>query len=380
MPLEERERKLRNRDEEIITTSTTQLQVENEKAGLDPWYLENLVCPVDKSSLRLENAFLVSESGRRYPVVEGMPVMLLGDVKETIGVARTSFDVANAVANGENANSSPLYVETLGITDAERAIARDIHDAGGPYDPVVATMVGATSGIAYKHLIGSQISYPIPVFRFPAHPPGRLLDVGCNWGRWTIAGGREGYDAVGIDPQLGAILAARRVAAQLGVKVRFVVGDARYLPFRADQFDKVWSYSVLQHFSREDARAALKEIGRICRTDATVRVQMANAFGIRSLYHMARRGFRAPAGFDVRYWSPAELRNTFARIFGTNRLDADCYLGLGLQWSDYSRMSPTGKTALLVSEGLRRLSEVVPPIRWFADSLFCTACARQKNG
>ena len=62
---------------------------------------------------------------------------------------------------------------------------------------------------------------------------------------------------------------------------------------------------------------------------------MANAFGFRSVYHMARRGFRTPAGFDVRYWSPPELKATFTKIVGPTRLTADCFFGLGLQWSDF---------------------------------------------
>ena len=40
-----------------------------------------------------------------------------------------------------------------------------------------------------------------------------------------------------------------RVAAR--ARRAFVVGDARFLPFRSGSFDYVWSYSVLQHFSRE---------------------------------------------------------------------------------------------------------------------------------
>ena len=347
---------------------------------LDPWYLENLVCPVDGLRLRLEGAFLISECGRRYPVVEGMPVMLLNDVVETIGVARVSLDLALAIASGESVAAAPLYVETLGITDNERANTRILHAMGGEYDAVVATMIGATSGIAYKHLIGGQVPYAIPTFRFPATAPGSLLDIGCNWGRWTIAAGRNGYNAVGIDPQLGAVLAARRVAAQTGTNARFVVGDARYLPFRKDMFDYVWSYSVLQHFSREDVEVSLIEIARVSREGATIRIQMANAFGVRSLYHMLRRKFRVPTNFEVRYWSPFQLNKVFSRTIGVTQINADCFFGLGLQWSDFARMTFTGKLALLISETLRRLSEAVYPLRWFADSLFCTARLQRGDG
>jgi len=349
-------------------------------ASIDPWYLQNLVCPVDKSKLRPEGAFLVSEAGRKYPVVEGMPVMLVADAAQTIGVAWRSLKLATAIADGEPSDEPPLYLSALGASDQERAAAKRLHAEGSPYEPVVAALIGATSGFAYRHLVGAAGPYPIPAFRFPTPAPGRLLDVGCNWGRWCIAAARAGHQAVGIDPQLGAVLAARRVAAQLGADARFVVGDARFLPFPERFFDYAWSYSVLQHFAREDVVAALVELHRVVRADGEVRVQMANGLGVRSLFHMARRGFRAPRHFEVRYWTPPELRRAFKAAIGDTRLTADCYLGLGLQWSDFASMSPIGKAALLVSETLRKTSGFLPPLAWLADSLFCTARQQSAAG
>ena len=80
-----------------------------------------------------------------------------------------------------------------------------------------------------------------------------LLDIGCNWGRWTIAAAQRGYRPIGIDPSFEAIVAARRIARQLGVDdARYVVADARKLPFADGTFDVVFSYGVLQHFSKSD--------------------------------------------------------------------------------------------------------------------------------
>jgi hypothetical protein len=100
---------------------------------------------------------------------------------------------------------------------------------------------------------------------------------------------------------------------------------------------------------------------------------MANALGIRSFYHMLRRRLREPTGFEVRYWSPSELRATYTSILGSTRLEADCFLGLGLQWSDINYMNSTGKAVVAASEALRHLSQIVAPVRMFADSLFCTS-------
>jgi SAM-dependent methyltransferase/uncharacterized protein YbaR (Trm112 family) len=343
-------------------------------ATLDPWWLEHLVCPVEKSPLRLEGRFLVSQGGRRYPVVDGAPVMLPPEATATIRALRASLELATAIAEAHASSEGPLYLTTLGVSKAEREVALQLYASGADYDPVVAVAVGATSGYAYRRLIGKVgADYPIPAFRFPTPAPGRLLDIGSNWGRWTLAAARAGHAAVGIDPQLAAVLAGARVARQLGLPARFLVGDARFLPFRADAFDYAWSYSVLQHFAPEDANAALREVGRVVRPGGLARVQMANRLGLRSLFHMARRRFRRPRDFEVRYWTPASLVAAFDQAIGPTRLDADCFLGLGLQWSDFGRMGGVGKAALLVSEAARRTSIVLPPLKLLADSLFCTA-------
>src|SRR5207244_2994529 len=73
--------------------------------------------------------------------------------------------------------------------------------------------------------------YPIPAFPLGPGEGRSVLDVGCNWGRWTVAAARAGYRATGVDPKEKAVAAARRVAEQLGLGADYVVGDARNLPF-----------------------------------------------------------------------------------------------------------------------------------------------------
>ena len=74
-------------------------------------------------------------------------------------------------------------------------------------------------------------------------------------------------------------MAAKRVARQLDVSADYVCADARYLPFRAGAFDTVFSYSVIQHFSKADAHRALTEIGRVLAESGSCLVQMPNRLG-----------------------------------------------------------------------------------------------------
>lgn len=242
-----------------------------------------------------------------------------------------------------------------------------------PIDPVVACLVAATSGIAYRHLVGRLRSYPIPHLRLPQSQGAELLDIGCNWGRWSIAAARKGYRVVGVDPSLGALMAARRVSAQLGLATRYVAADARYLPFRDGAFDAVFSYSVLQHFSKANAMKSLMEIGRVLKPGGTSLVQMPNRMGIRCLYHQARRRFREARDFEVRYWSLPELTRAFGQAVGSSQVTVDCFFGLGLQNGDQALMPPLLRLAIDISETLRSVSGWLKPLVHAADSVYVTS-------
>jgi SAM-dependent methyltransferase/uncharacterized protein YbaR (Trm112 family) len=340
-------------------------------AGPDPWYIENLVCPVDGTPLTYSDGELGSAAGRRYPVVDGTPVMLMPEVQQTIGVASASLRRARGDATVIDSRAPHLYLESLGISEEEKSRVLELAGrSDARVDPVASMLIGATSGYSYKHMIGSMSSYPIPELRLEAGDGRRLLDLGCNWGRWCIAAARKGYDAVGIDPQLGAVKAAQRVAKQLGLAPHYLVADARYLPFRKGSFDVVFSYSVLQHLSKDDVKKVLSGIGKVLAPHGTSLVQMANAFGLRSLQHQAKRRFREAQEFEVRYWSVPELRRVFSELIGTSKVEVDCFFGLGLQASDRPFMTTPLKGVIDASEGLRSLARFVHVLKYAADSVY----------
>jgi SAM-dependent methyltransferase len=301
-----------------------------------------LVCPEDRSALRDG----VCEQGHEYPVVDGIPVLLVGE------------DAPTHAACGRIEQLPPAPEEGV--------------------DPFVREVIGATCGRLYEHLIAELPEYPIPELRLP--PGGRrtFLEVGCNWGRWCVAAARRGYVPVGIDPSLKAIQAAQRVAAQLGVDAEYVVGDARRLPFPDASFDVVFSYSVFQHFSKPDALAGFDEIGRVLKPGGESLVQMANLYGARSLWNQAReRRFREPRTlFDVRYWGPRELQAELERRVGPTELAVDGFFTLNPQPTDLALLPARYRAVVRTSEALRRFAERVPPLTYAADSLY----ARSRRG
>ncbi len=288
---------------------------------------------------------------------------------QTIGIASDSLRLAAQHTNGTNEDEQ--FIDTLSLTETQRQEIRSrLSHSSGEIDPVISHLVGATNGILYKHLVGSLDTYPIPQLPMPSSNGELFFDVGCSWGRWSIAAGRKGFFPIGMDPSLGAVLAAKRLTEKFGLPFFGVVADARFIPFRDSVFGAAFSYSVLQHFSNDDAIKSLRELNRILQKDGKLLVQMASSWGLRSLQQQLLRGFATPQEFDVRYRNPIKLNNMFRDIFGETEISADCYFGLGLQAADLPVM-PRGKRIVInLSEYIKKLSNKLPILTYVADSLY----------
>jgi ubiquinone/menaquinone biosynthesis C-methylase UbiE len=308
-----------------------------------------LACSVDHGPLDRTGDTLRCADGHEYPVAKHeIPVMLV---------------------RGERA-THPVLDVPIEKQDA------DIYEGEG-IDPRVSGGIRATSGYLYNHMIGRMTEYPIPEIRLPPGEGRKLLDVGCHWGRWSVAAQRRGYKPVGIDPSLSGIAAARSVARHLGVEdeIKYVVGDARHLPFADGTFDTVWSYGVFQHFTKEDVLTSFDEIARVLKPGGTTMMQFANVWGARSLMNQVReRRFREPKViFDVRYWSPGELKKELERRVGPTKVFTDGYITLNPQPADTHLMPRHLRAVVHGSEALRKLSDRFKPLVTVADSVYVIA-------
>jgi SAM-dependent methyltransferase len=297
-------------------------------------------------------------------VVSGVPVLLLAEKEQTIEIAAASLKAAESDAG------SPLYVHTLGLSEEEKRGIERGWIARGKIDPAIAYLIGATSGLGYVNLIGRLESYPIPDIPVGNGNGELLLDVGSNWGRWSVSAARKGWRVVGIDPSLGAILAARRAFSRMNLDIAFVCGDARFLPFKADSFRCTFSYSVIQHFSEIDAELAIAELGRVLRRGGFAKIQMAHKSGLRSTYQRTRRGYVDSGPFRVRYWSLRSMCDVFEKRIGPSTLMAEAFGGLGLLAEDTKYVSAKAKVLIAISTLLKKASTFVHPLINLADSVY----------
>ena len=332
--------------------------------------IELLICPKTGSKLFLENNFLRNNKDIFYPIVENIPV-LITNKETTLWVAKASYKSAK-----DNRNDK-YHIDTLGITFKEREqLKLKIKNQGNfkTIDPVISHLIQATSGYMYSHLVGKNLSkIPIPILSLPIAKNNEILiDLGCNWGRWSIAAALLGYKVIGIDPSLGAVLAGKRLAKIFKVEhlIQFIVGDATNLPIKEESIDIFYSYSVLQHFSKSDFEKSLKEANRVSKPKSTLLIQMANKLGIRSLYWIIKRRFKKARDFEVRYYWPLELKKKVTKLFGPSSLSVDGILGLGIQPEDYEIMTLEKKIIILFSKFYKKLSKKINLLIFFADSIF----------
>ncbi len=95
-----------------------------------------------------------------------------------------------------------------------------------------------------------------------------LLDVATGSGNVALAAARSGATVTGLDltPELLAV--ARKRAADAGLEIGFVEGDAEELPFEDDSFDCVTSCFGVIFAPRHEQAAS--ELVRVARPGATI--------------------------------------------------------------------------------------------------------------
>ncbi len=91
----------------------------------------------------------------------------------------------------------------------------------------------------------------------------RVLDVGCGSGNTTIPAALVGAEVTGLDITPKLLDDGRRNAADAGVEIEWVEGDAQELPFAEQSFDVV--VSTFGCMFAPDHGAAAAEIARVLR-------------------------------------------------------------------------------------------------------------------
>lgn len=322
-----------------------------EPQGIDSRLGALLVCPIHRGALVARGKFLECPDGCRYPVFAGIPFLLPNGLDHTHkGIAEKSFRLANELLSGSAGTAVLGSAQTV--------------------DDFVQQMVAHTNSLLYKPVVGKLDAYPIPPLPMvPAHRDSYFLDLGCGWGRWCFAAAQRGFVPIGIDPSLESVLTAARIARQIGVDAMFVAADSRYLPFRDASFSAAYSYSVLQHFARENVLATLASLAPLLKPGAQTKLHLLNRYGLRSLQVQVFRGFRTAHNFETRYWTPAKMIAEFAAALGPTILEPDGFFVQG-RYEDRALFRLHHRLIVELSHALIHAARHLPMLAYLADNLF----------
>lgn len=237
-------------------------------------------------------------------------------------------------------------------------------------DPFVQRWVAGTNGNLYVSAINKLERYPIP--RWPGPRPGtpgsRMLDIGCGWGRWMMSAANTGWTPYGIDIKAEAAAAANRVLRAHSRAGQAVAGNLTSLPFADSYFDLVFSYSVLQHVSRQRARQCIAEILRVLKPGGQCMIELPVYPGLTNWRH-SRGDDEDPESWDVRYYGWRELHELFNGFTGV-RLKTDCIMGIGVKFEDIDLLPWKYKPVAVISEAFRLTTHLLPPLKRLSDSVF----------
>lgn len=103
-------------------------------------------------------------------------------------------------------------------------------------------------------------------------PGTKVLDVACGSGNLAVVAAAKGADVTGVDIADNLIESAKTRAAELGLDIKFEVGDAEALPYDDNSFDVVMTMFGAMFAPRPDVVA--NELVRVCKPGGTI--AMAN--------------------------------------------------------------------------------------------------------
>ena len=155
-----------------------------------------------------------------------------------------------------------------------------------------------------------------------------VLEIGCGMGLHTELMARAGAKVTAVDLSPTSVEATTRRLALKGLPGRVQEADAESLSFPSKSFDFVWSWGVIHHSSRTGR--VVREIARVCRPNAEVRVMVYNrngawAYSILVRDHLLGRRFlrhsfeetlyHSSDGFTARFYVKEQFEDLFRTFF-----------------------------------------------------------------
>ncbi|MBI3413336.1 MAG: class I SAM-dependent methyltransferase [Candidatus Aenigmarchaeota archaeon] len=108
-------------------------------------------------------------------------------------------------------------------------------------------------------------------------PKGKLLDVGCGIGAYSVVFAKHGFECVAVDTSKQMLFRARKFMDKNRVKFPLIKANCMALPFKDGTFDYALSVAVFHHLDSYEKRLrAFKEVFRVLKPNGTALVTTWN--------------------------------------------------------------------------------------------------------
>jgi len=241
---------------------------------------------------------------------------------------------------------------------------------------IVQQQIAETNGIHYQDTVGKLKDYPVYNMPVESVEKGFMLDIGCGWGRWLLAGANKGYIPIGVDLRLEFCQAGLETLRNNNKNGYTIVADLKSLPFKENIFDLIWSYSVIQHTHKDRMLNCLSKIDQLLSINGYTFLEFPNRNGIRNKYvnvSMADINKDDYNSWNVRYYTIDEYKNIFEKEFGNFELQNHSFIGIGVLPEDLKYVSLKNKLLVGISLFGSLLTSIITPLINFSDSIYIKA-------
>lgn len=119
-----------------------------------------------------------------------------------------------------------------------------------------------------------EVGFLLETLELP--PGGRVLDIGCGYGRHAMEMAARGYKTVGLDLSLPLLIRATDAARRVGVNVDFVHGDMREMTFDSE-FDSAYCfYTTFGYFDDDTNRRVAAGIAKALKPGGRFVLELIN--------------------------------------------------------------------------------------------------------
>lgn len=131
-----------------------------------------------------------------------------------------------------------------------------------------------------------------------------VLDVGCGTGKLVEYLKKCGFEAIGCDKELQAVITSKKMN-----NIRVVHGSATKLPFKNNSFDIITSISVIEHLTPREVEKFIAESKRVLKPNGYIFIVTPNyATPIRLIQKEKWFGYSDPT--HINFYTP----KSFAKI------------------------------------------------------------------